>query len=642
MAQDLNVREGPSSSSNPLKDSNGYAIQLTPGMKVRILEENSGGSGYSKIRFDFRGQTGLVGYVLKDYVLTYADLVLEDPEYLAYIDYLKSEGFPESYWESLAILHQQHPNWVFKAMKTGLAWGDALYAEYASSKSLINKSSPSSWKSTEQGNYLWMDANGNDGEFVRYDGGNWNAASKEIVAYCLDPRNFLCEKAIFMFEKQSFDPNLHTIEGVTSMLKGSHMDGAVEGTTYAEILMEAAVTSGVSPYFLAARIFQEVGVTPGHTSSIISGSSGYYNYYNFGAYGSNPVSAGIKFAKQKETIFTINGNKVSDLRPWNTRKKAIIGGAVQLGAGYVSAGQDSLYLQRFNVTTTNTYGHQYMTNVLAPCKEVDLYYDNLTEGNPTILDTPFVFNIPVYTGMPAEKCERPIGDGNPNGFLKELSVADEDMTPDFDYQTFSYDMIVGPGTSSITITAKAIASTTTVTGAGKVNLAYGENTINIDSKAQNGIVKRYVLHVFRKETTESIVSTAYEISDKKILGVSLGTEVATFLSNVTVTGSSKTEVLDLSGAPVTSGKVGTGFCLKTDDFKIPIVIYGDVTGDGGIDAKDLLYIKRHILGISKLGNAASMAADVKGNDGITAVDLLYVKRHMLGISTIVQPSPGKN
>ena len=148
--------------------------------------------------------------------------------------------------------------------------------------------------------------------------------------------------------------------------------------------------------------------------------------------------------------------------------------------------------------------------------------------------------------------------------------------------------------------------------------------------------------IHRKETTESIVSTTYEISDKKILGVSLGTEVATFLSNVTVTGSSKTEVLDLSGAPVTSGKVGTGFCLKTDDFKIPIVIYGDVTGDGGIDAKDLLYIKRHILGISKLGNAASMAADVKGNDGITAVDLLYVKRHMLGISTIVQPSPGKS
>ena len=429
------------------------------------------------------------------------------------------------------------------------------------------------------------------------------------------------------------------------MLVGSHMEGSIPGenVAYADVLMEAAETSGVSPYFLAARIFQEVGfVAPGSKS--ISSGKGIYNYYNFGAAGSNPISAGLSYAAQnpkKPEEFEINGKKVTDLRPWNTRRKAIVGGAIRLGGGYVAAGQDTLYLQRFNVTNNNTYSNQYMTNTLAPCKEADLYYSNLVKSNPTILDTPFVFSIPVYSGMPAQKCERPIGDGNPNAFLKELSVAEDDMTPDFDYATLSYDMIVGPGTSSLTITAKPIASTTKVTGAGKVNLSYGENAINIECRAENGATKRYVIHVFRKETTESIVSTVYDINDKRILGVSLGTEVATFLTNVTVTGSSKTEILNANGEPVTAGKVGTGFYLKTDDFRIPVVIYGDVTGDSAIDAKDLLYLRRHILGIDKLSGPFALAADVQGNDGISPVDLLYIRRHILKISSITQPSPGR-
>ena len=53
--------------------------------------------------------------------------------------------------------------------------------------------------------------------------------------------------------------------------------------------MQAAQTSGVSPYVLAAMILQEQG-TNGSGGSI-SGNTGYYNYYNFEAYASNGMTA---------------------------------------------------------------------------------------------------------------------------------------------------------------------------------------------------------------------------------------------------------------------------------------------------------------------------------------------------------------
>ena len=239
--------------------------------------------------------------------------------------------------------------------------------------------------------------------------------------------------------------------------------------------------------------------------------------------------------------------------------------------------------------------------------------------------------------MPEKACQRPIDNGNPNGYLKELSVVDQDITPDFDYKTLAYDLVVGPGTASVTITAKAIADTTKVSGAGKVNLKYGENAIKIECKAGNGKVITYTINVFRKETTESIVSSLYNLTEEQIVGVPLDTKVETFLSGITVTGSSKVQVLNAAGEPVTSGIVGTGWCLKTDDFCIPVIIYGDANGDGAINATDLLYLRRHILGISSLKGPAAKAADVKKDGEINASDLLYMRRHIMGIALIKQP-----
>ena len=58
------------------------------------------------------------------------------------------------------------------------------------------------------------------------------------------------------------------------------------------------------------------------------------------------------------------------LRPWNSRYKAILGGAKYIATGYISVGQNTLYLQKFDVVANGgLYSHQYMSNIMAASSE---------------------------------------------------------------------------------------------------------------------------------------------------------------------------------------------------------------------------------------------------------------------------------
>lgn len=87
------------------------------------------------------------------------------------------------------------------------------------------------------------------------------------------------------------------------------------------------------------------------------------NFYNIGATSSaNPIANGLKWAKSGSTY----------QRPWNTPEKSILGGAQYLGEKYINAGQNTMYLQRFNVKSNGTYSiytHQYMTNISGAASE---------------------------------------------------------------------------------------------------------------------------------------------------------------------------------------------------------------------------------------------------------------------------------
>jgi beta-N-acetylglucosaminidase len=130
------------------------------------------------------------------------------------------------------------------------------------------------------------------------------SASEDAVAYYLDPRNFLNEEYIFQFESTLYDES-QTQDAVETIIRNTWMYNSYityldasgnslsytengQPIKYSEAIMKAAKDSGMSAYYLASKIVQEVGST---TSSSAGGSSGkcspyngIYNYYNIGAY----------------------------------------------------------------------------------------------------------------------------------------------------------------------------------------------------------------------------------------------------------------------------------------------------------------------------------------------------------------------
>lgn len=615
--------------------------------------------------------------------------------------YMSQQGFPESYKAGLRKLHQAHPTWNFKAVNTGLSFDTVVAGELQGTTSLVSTNAKSSWKSTDEGKFNWTTST-----WPGFDGASWVAASKDIIAYYVDPRNFLDDQSVFQFAEHSLDLSTQTLEGIQSMVAGTFLQnsvaidssspyysymltaeygitagsgatattettntvqntsteatsasisegtsisfsgptgntsadsstsaaaettsestssveigvspldagttilpdypvtnssddnidwledrveisdigpgstsapgssssassgtstgstagvsigttnstaGAVSGTgivsngvtvtiPYAYLIYEAATTAGMNPYVLAAMILQEQG-KDGHGGSI-QGTSGYYNYLNIGAYASGNMTAverGLWYAAQ-------SGNYN---RPWNTPEKAIVGGAMWYADNYLKVGQNTLYLKRFNVTASNTFKHQYMTNIQGACEEGK----NLSQAYSTTLkSTALTFYIPIYSNMPETPAPLPTGDGNPNNRLATLNVSGFTLTPTFSGATDTYTLIVDPSVTSLSISATPAYSGATVSGTGNIALTSAMQGITITVKAQNGSIKQYTVVVAQQTggqlpngTSEAAVNTA---------GVSAGTTTVDTSGGQTTgpTGSSTVISQDASGA----------------------------------------------------------------------------------------------
>lgn len=297
--------------------------------------------------------------------------------------YQDIELFPESYKESLTALKEAHPNWIFVKMDTGLDWNTVVSEEIYGGRSLIP---------TSLGGHL------TEG---RYSNG-WSYATKEALEFYLDPRNSLTEEGIFQHELLSYNASYHeeSIPAIQSFLDNTFMKGQVPGfvESYAYLFWAVGKDLNISPFHLASRVYQEQGREG--TSPLISGTypgyEGYYNYFNIGASGSTNkqvIESGLKYAKTATP-------------PWNSPYNAIYYGAKILGSNYITKGQDTLYLQKFDVDDSyyGMYWHQYMQNICAPTSEakgIRKLYEEVGS-----LDNFFVFKIPVYDNMP-ESCAMP-------------------------------------------------------------------------------------------------------------------------------------------------------------------------------------------------------------------------------------------
>ena len=497
------------------------------------------------------------------------------------------ENFPSSYQPYFRELAKKHPNWKFTALYTNLDWNDVIEQENQFGKNLVPKNYSDAWKNTTPGQYD-----------VEVDAG-WVDSSKQAVEYCMDPRNFLNEVRLFQFEGLSYDEHTNNLDGIEKILYGtefynrkvSYYDSS--GNTinmsekYSDLILKGGQTSQVSPYHLASRIKQEVGpfLTHSSISGLVEGFKGLYNFYNIGATSSSePMGAiknGLQYAKDGKGASQETKNKY--LIPWNTKEKAITGGAIFIGSSYINVGQNTIYLQKFHVSSTNggsLFWHQYMTNVLAPYSESKSIYNGYQKTG--ILDTSITFIIPVYNNMPEIPTDSP-------------SISSNDFSQDNTKvycNATNVNIRTGPSTSYEVIT--------TVTSQDKMTrimkgIQQGERCDKVI--LENGIIG----YIFQQYVTElpnveiesinvSIDNTTIQKGEKAQLKVTILPEEANTHKVIYSSSNSNVATVDDKGVihAITSGKTTITVKAEENSVKdeIEINIYSPVT-DISIDQKEI-------------------------------------------------------
>jgi len=346
------------------------------------------------------GETLKDGYV-EDAFLAYSDELLiawqnDYPELFSAMESLLStnavygtsgtytdvEKFPSSYQVYLRKLKDAHPNWTFVPMNVNMDWDDCVDEQMGTD----GTGDPYSWIYYNQpAKFLWTKISD-----------TWYRASRVGVEYYMDPRNFLDDTYVFQFEQNSFNESYHSTDALDKYFKGSFMEGNVPdklpdevkqyGRTYSDVFYYVGKSRGISPFFLAAKVMLEQGRSG---SSMVSGTyPGYeslYNFFNIGASGTG-------------TTAIVNGLTYARNNGWTTRYKSIAGGAQSYGNGYILKGQDTLYLQKFDVEHGRDSLHQYMQNIKAPSQDGASVKSMYVSSGA--INSKFVFKIPVFNNMP--------------------------------------------------------------------------------------------------------------------------------------------------------------------------------------------------------------------------------------------------
>ncbi len=666
--------------------------RLPKNSQIMVLDSalDTNGNVWYQVEY-IRGQNQLrTGFVHSSYVVFYNDIapVGEDPDFEKF---LEGQSFPESYKVYLRVLHKEHPSWIFNAQHINLDWSVALKEESKVGVNMISKSYPYSYRSMEKGAYNW-----DSGEWIYLDSGCFGASST-ITAHYLDPRNSLSnDTAVFQFEDLSYIPELQNAENTFSILKGTFLAGdysfkAMENDfypaiglinkaadknekstykyTYLQTIMDAAKYSQVSPYFLASRLRQEMGVSGTELSfGEYPGLEGYFNFFNIGAYAHSGRSArenGARYAKN-------NDEEGSYLRPWTNPYRAILGGSDFLGSGYIRKEQNTLYLQKYDVTDggNGLYNHQYMSNVNAPTSEASSMkkaYTSAGLGDDHI----FSFNIPVFKNMPELAAAQPYSDdkyASNNNWLSSLAVSNATLSPAFSRTTYEYTVTVPANTTKVTISAKALDKNATILEAGVVNLTGNKTEHVVSVLAPSFELRTYKISIVKSNTVSTakptatpttkptttpsaptisptskpdpkIASKIYNISTN-LTGVQPETSIDSFLKNFSVSNGS-IQVMDKDGNSKGSGYISTGDKLNLYKDKslfkaYPIIIYGDINGDGKISLLDMVHIQRQLLEIDNKKGIYFYALDVNNDSKCSLLDMVIMQRHLLGIKSIVQ------
>ena len=593
-----------------------------------------------------------------------------------YTQTLKSgiSNFPKEYQSALNKIKDEHPDWNFEAYYTGLPWSTVLLNETSShGRNRVIKTSDASWRCS-CGNVA----------------SGYACASEGIIGYYLDARNFLNEINIFQFLEISYNSKIHNLSGVKSAVKGTFLDNTITyrkngksyTKSYAEIILEAAEESNMSPYSIVTKIIQEVG-TKGSASvkGTYSGYEGYYNFYNLGAYDTgNAIVNALKYAKDKE---------------WDNQYDAIIDGAKEIANSYTNAGQNTAYFYKWDVVGTkilksgssqkvsssDMFWHQYMTNVQDPTSQSKTLYNTYAKNG--ILDKSLNFIIPIYEDMPSSV-------NMPSGFSDDtedlyyvnctdgLRVRNKASTSGSIlttlYKNTKVQMITKNYTTANGIVWDKIKLSNGVTGytADKYLTACetktGSDTVIGTAKTTENLKLRksastsgVLLAIIPKNTQVDILQKDVSNSNgynwyKVKYGSYKGYVVSQYLNlnnsnNNNNNNDNKSDEVELNDeyaksdgntlivtpnstinniANSASGILKTGETVKVGSKSYTVAMLGDINGDGVIDSRDSLRILKYQVGKYNLNVNGKLAADLNGDGVVDSRDSLRILKYQVG------------
>lgn len=590
-----------------------------------------------------------------------------------YTQSLKSgiSNFPKEYQSALNKIKEKHPNWNFEAYSTGLPWSTAILNECAThGRNRVIKSAEESWKCS-----------------CNNIASGYACASEGIVGYYLDPRNFLNEINVFQFLEISYNSKIHNLSGIKSAVKGTFLDATItyikdekEYTkTYADIILEAAKQSNMSPYSIVTKIIQEVGSKGSSSvSGTYKGYEGYYNFFNLGAYDTgNAIVNGLKYAKDKG---------------WNNQYDAIIDGAKEIANSYTNAGQNTAYFYKWDVVGTkilqsgktqtvsssDMFWHQYMTNVQDPTSQSKSLYN--TYASNGILDKELNFIIPVYNNMPSS-VDMPTGFPSDTQDLYYVNCTDglrvrnkastsgkvlatlnknakvQMITKNYttangyvwDKVKLSNGVVGYTADKYLTVCKTTNPPADTVIGTAKTtdNLKL-RKTASTSGVLLTTIPKGKQVDILKKDVSTANGYNWYKIKYGSYTGyvaskylttssnsngnnsepITVNKEYAKIEGNTLVITPSATSS-NISSSLV-SGEFKTGGTVKIGNKSYIVAVLGDTNGDGKIDSSDYVRTKNVIRGKEKISNIENEAADTNGDGKVDSSDYVKIKNVIRG------------
>ena len=520
--------------------------------------------------------------------------------------------------EKIQQLKSQYPNWNFKILYTGLDWNEVISNEYtghgSSPRNLVYKTT------NYQGQWICAIC----GE-TGYDNGNWKCASEQAIKYMMDPRNSINKSDIFQFEELTNSGcNVNTLK---SMTKGTFLEGHEQG------IINASNNNNVNAYYIVARLIQEQGKSgtvlakgTGYNGQYV----GYYNAFNIAASGNSTaeiLTNALAYAKKKG---------------WTSLEASINGGISFLAKQYIQKGQNTLYLQKFDVEATNgLYSNQYMQNILAAQNEGTTLRN--TYININSMSSAHTFIIPVYENMPSDVCSRPDTNGT-STTEKDIVKVNVDSTLRIRNNPNGNTTVGWLYKNEIVTRLEKADSKVGGTYWDKVQKSNGTvGYVARETYENEGTYKLYLVPI-NENNNNNNNNDNNNNSDNNTGNNTSKVKIDKDNKIITVTPDAiAKDILDAFGGPTKitradgnylSGEnesMGTGYIVED---KYSVVKKGDCNGDGQVTPADYVKVVNNIMGISTFSNIMKKAADINNDGKITPADYVKIVNQIMGYSNI--------